>query len=96
MEGGIMEEMGERGGIWGWDWGWEWGEERVTWKRGGPWWCLRALLTDGFICRIEPHGPDYELVGVPIYGVGGVVGRREGHIARYVPRHAPPRLGFGY
>lgn len=29
---------------------------------------------DGFWCRVEPYGPDYEFAGVLVYGLGGVVG----------------------
>lgn len=51
---------------------------------------------DGTPLRTEPHGPNHELAGLPIHGVGGVVGRRQGHIARYVPRQSPnPGAGVG-
>ena len=32
------------------------------------------------VYRVESHGTDHELVGVPVYSTGGVVGGRESDI----------------
>ena len=40
------------------------------------------VLIVGGIDRVEPYDPDYELVGVLVYGVGGVVGGGEGYFER--------------
>lgn len=46
---------------------------------------------DSFSCRTEPHGPHYELLGVPVHGTGRVVGRRQGYIERCVSPKARVR-----
>lgn len=46
----------------------------------------RRLLVTSY--RIEPYSPHHQLLSVPIYGLGRVVGRRENHIQRYaLPCH---------
>ena len=42
------------------------------------------LLIWGLCSRIESHGADYKLVGISVYGAGGVVGGGKGYIKRLV------------
>ena len=53
---------------------------RKAWRPGWFLGALRLQLLIRTVCRVESHGTDHKFVGIPIYGVGRMVGRGEGYI----------------